>query len=416
MNAPQYRVLVLSHAHPDFNIGGGEIAAYNSFKAYRESPQVESASFLARVCQSRWPSGRISLRRAGEYLWEQAVHDWHRMTAANTDSLFTGFSELLTELKPNVVHAHHYAHMGLEFLWIIKKIDPSIKVVLTLHEYMAICKHNGQMVKTTRNELCRSSSPEDCRRCYPESTAEDFWLRKHRFERYFDCVDHFISPSQFLRDRYIQWGIHPDRITVIENGQDHVTAPSPRSIQNDEERNRFAFFGQVNPYKGIDVLLEALHVMRKHERRKISLEVHGAGLESQPEWFRDRIEELRRPLIKQGVVEWVGPYAPDELRSRMANIDWVCVPSVWWENSPMVIQEAFLNQRPLLVSNIGGMAEKVTDGIDGLHVPVANAHAWVDAFRKARSPDLWSKCHGNIKKPLDHIEICNKHLKVISDL
>jgi glycosyltransferase involved in cell wall biosynthesis len=51
----------------------------------------------------------------------------------------------------------------------------------------------------------------------------------------------------------------------------------------------------------------------------------------------------------------------------MRSVDWVVVPSTWWENSPLVIQEARVTGTPILASNIGGMAEKVRDGVDGLH-------------------------------------------------
>ena len=56
----------------------------------------------------------------------------------------------------------------------------------------------------------------------------------------------------------------------------------------------------------------------------------------------------------------------------MADIDWVVVPSRWWENSPLVIQEAFMHGRPVICSDIGGMAEKVTDGVNGLHFTVGD--------------------------------------------
>src|SRR5207244_4345149 len=59
----------------------------------------------------------------------------------------------------------------------------------------------------------------------------------------------------------------------------------------------------------------------------------------------------------------VGRYSRDELSRLLSHIDWVVVPSVWWENSPLVIQDAFLHERPVICSNIGGMAEKVIDGV-----------------------------------------------------
>ena len=67
-----------------------------------------------------------------------------------------------------------------------------------------------------------------------------------------------------------------------------------------------------------------------------------------------------------------GKYDHDDLPRLMAEIDWVVVPSRWWENSPLVIQEAFLHGRPVICSDIGGMAEKVTDGVDGLHFRVGD--------------------------------------------
>jgi hypothetical protein len=49
--------------------------------------------------------------------------------------------------------------------------------------------------------------------------GEDFWLRKHYFQSHFELVDQFVSPSEFLRQRYIAWGLQPEQIVVIENGQ-----------------------------------------------------------------------------------------------------------------------------------------------------------------------------------------------------
>jgi hypothetical protein len=85
----------MAHGHPDFSLGGGEIAAYNLFKAYRDSEQIEEAWYLGRADRGRGASGHITLRRPGEYLWEQAVHDWHLMKAAHQDSLTTWFADLI---------------------------------------------------------------------------------------------------------------------------------------------------------------------------------------------------------------------------------------------------------------------------------------------------------------------------------
>lgn len=414
MSGGKHRILVTSHGHPDFSLGGGEIAAYSLYKAYCNQADVDVAFFLARHDRGRGASGAISPRRANEFLWEQTVGNWFRMEAANRDSLFRGFSDLIHRLRPTIVHVHHYVHMGLEYLQVIKNIDPSIRIVMTLHEYISICFNNGQMVKPGSNRLCHRESPDDCRRCFPERSVEDFWLRKHRYQGYFGLVDQFVAPSDFLRQRYIDWGIAPERIVTIENGQADRDPLPPRPLVPGETRNRFGFFGQINPFKGVNVLLRALNDLPKEERRKIVLEVHGSNLEGQTQAFQDEIGALRKRLEKDGTLQWIGPYEPFQMESRMANVDWVVIPSIWWENSPMVIQEAFTLGRPLVGSDIGGMAEKITDGVDGVHVPVGNANAWGRTLlRLAESDSEWERLRAGITKPISYADCAEAHLALI---
>ena len=73
----------------------------------------------------------------------------------------------------------------------------------------------------------------------------------------FDCVDLFVSPSRFLIERYADWGWSASRIVVLENGVEAGDIAPPRQIAHDGRRNRFGFFGQINPFKGVNLLLEA---------------------------------------------------------------------------------------------------------------------------------------------------------------
>ena len=413
-DAGRERILVMSHAHPDFSLGGGEIAAYNLFQAYRRRPDVADAWFLARADRGQGVSGSIAMRRPREYLWDQGISDWHALATANLESVLTTFADFLRATRPTIVHAHHYANIGLEFLNVIRDVDPGIRIVLTLHEFMAICRNNGQMVKTDGETLCMRATDEDCRRCFPAQSLEDFWLRRHAIHRHFDRVDMFIAPSAFLRDRYVDWGIAPDRIRVVENGQGVAGPLPPRPLAVGEPRNRFAFFGQLTPYKGLDVVLGALSHPACGEQGALVLEVNGSNLQLQTPKYQARVEGLLEPLLESGVVQWRGAYAPQELRQRMAGIDWVVVPSTWWENSPMVIQEAFACGRPVLVSDIGGMREKVRDGIDGLHVARASQWDWRQAMRRAANePGLWEQLRAGIRQPFDHDACAAAHLAAI---
>jgi len=412
----KHRILTIAHGHPDFCRGGGEIAAGNLHEAYSEHPLVEQSILLARHDRGKGATGRISMLRPGHYLWEQTIGDWFRYTAAEENSVFGGFTELLRRFRPTVVHLHHYVHLGLEMLIVIRQECPDAKVLLTLHEFAAICARDGQMMKTGGNRLCFRSGPEDCRQCFPERSPEDFWLRKHRFQSFFRNIDMFIAPSEFLRQRYISWGIPQDQITVIENGQIEREPLAPRELVAEGRRNRFGFFGQVTPFKGLDVLLRALNGLPRKARRNIVLEVNGANLEAQQPELRERIQALLKPLQAEGVVQWLGPYEPTAIADRMATIDWVLVPSIWWENSPMVIQEAFGLGRPVVCSSIGGMAEKVTDGIDGLHVPAGNPVAWGDVMQRLadQEPGYWEKLRAGIRKPLSARQCADLHLAGLS--
>lgn len=224
-------------------------------------------------------------------------------------------------------------------------------------------------------------------------------------------IDHFVTPSEFLRKRYVEWGLPADRVTVIENGQGHTDKAPPRPLKPSEDRTRFAFFGQLNPYKGIDVLLLAAAGLSKQARARITIEIHGANLEYQEPKFRELIEKLLAPLEEEGVVRFVGPYMREDLPRRMARTDWVLVPSIWWENSPMVIQEAFTYGRPVVCSNIGGMAEKVRHGIDGWHVETRSVRDWAETIeRLASDRKLWQQLYDGIRAPLTYAECVDAHM------
>lgn len=408
------RVLVMAHGHPDFSLGGGELAAYNLFKALRDDESVEQAWFIARHDSGNGPTGAFTLRRENEYLWQQSLGDSFLLKAANSYAVWNDFRQLIRVLKPTVVNLHHYFHLGIELLRIIKEEDPSIRVVLTLHEYMAICHQQGQMVKRGSNKLCFRSSLEDCHRCFPEFSKEQFWLRRSFIGQHFDYVDHFVSPSHFLKQRYVEWGIPEDKISVIENGQSPEPKLPSRPLSEGENRNRIAFFGQINPFKGIDVLLEALLSMKKKERKDLVVEVHGANFEYQVDDFKAYVQGMADKLIKEGVLRWVGPYEPFQIAERMRNIDWVLVPSIWWENSPMVIQEAFVNGRPVIASDIGGMKEKVTHEVDGLHFEARNPLSLAETLKNAAGmqDDEWMRFHKSIQAPSSYKQSSECYMSV----
>lgn len=408
------KVLVVSHGHPDFSIGGAEIAAYNLFRSLQKNKDVVAVDFLARTTQPSLSPGALNLRNPNEYLWRQDIHDWFMMRTAYPNGVYDSLRAFARLKRPDAIFIHHYAHMGLEMLRELRRELPDAFICLTLHEYMAICFNNGQMVKKATHRLCHKESPEECAVCFPERTAESFWLRKHYIQKHFESANHFVAPSEFLRQRYIAWGIPAEYITVIENGQPQF------ELQSDGNRrtshNRFGFFGQINEFKGVDILLQAMHMMKPEVRRTIQVEIHGANLELQQQNYQELIDKLRIPLIAEGSLRWVGAYEPHELQRRMDKVDWVVIPSIWWENSPMVIQEAFCSRRPVIASGIGGMAEKVRHNVDGLHFEARSPFDLAEVLTNAAtSPGLWQRLVSNVRQPITYDACASLHLALATE-
>lgn len=101
----------------------------------------------------------------------------------------------------------------------------------------------------------------------------------------------------------------------------------------------------------------------------------------------------------------------------MRNVAWMVIPSVWWENSPLVIQEAFMHRRPVICSNIGGMAEKVDDGVNGLHFRVGDAADLAATLHRATgSQALWKRLREGIPSVYTITQAVEAHRSIYRSL
>jgi glycosyltransferase involved in cell wall biosynthesis len=403
------RVLVFSHGHPTFSKGGGEYAAYYLYKGIDETPGHE-AWFAARGEEKLLHLGTpIASLNKKEYLISGNADIPHLTTWLPLDDE-SDYAHMLRTIRPDVIHFHHYVYLGLELIRAAKRICPNARIVLTLHEYIAICMNSGQMVKTD-GRLCHQASPRECSQCFPDRTPETFFLRERYIKSFFSIVDEFVSPSEFLRDRYIAWGIPAERISVIENGLPPTTRLAARPIKKGKIRGRFAYFGQINPFKGVDVVLQAFAQLPDLVKRQISLDIFGSGLKNQSIEYQAKFAALLDE--NKGYIHYHGAYEPHEMGRIMADVDWVLMGSVWWENSPLVIQEAYSHGRPVICPDIGGMAEKVKNGVTGLHYRARDHISLASTVEKAISEEgLYDRLLAGIPKA-STIENCvQAHLRL----
>ena len=211
------------------------------------------------------------LRRTGEYLWRQDIGDGFRLRTQNPTSVMGSFRDFLKKEQPDVVFLHHYVHIGVRLWAKIKLSLPNCLLVVTLRirRHLQSQRSNGE--EQYEGATARASRiPSNC---FPERTPQDFWLRKHYIQKNFEFADAFVAPSEFLRQRYVDWGIPAEHIVVIENDSLSLVlkAGSPAA----RLRARFGFFGQITEYKGVEILLQAIHLISNEIRTKMIFEVHG---------------------------------------------------------------------------------------------------------------------------------------------
>jgi glycosyltransferase involved in cell wall biosynthesis len=373
------RVIIASHSHPEVTNGGAEIAAFQLFRGLRTREDCR-AWFLGcdRSGADDRPGAVLSQPWSdAEYLYRGVAFDWFKF--ANPDARFPAeIEQLFRELAPDVVHFHHYINFGVEVFQHLRRVLPDCRIVLTLHEYLAICHHFGQMITPRHFNLCYQSAPSRCRKCFPEFSASDFYLRQRYIMRYFDLVDTFIAPSHFLAERYVAWGLPSAKVVVLENLMPPAEVAPVAEIPA-EGVLRIGFFGQISFLKGIDVVFDTARALAADGCLGISFEIFGDYRGQPPDFQKAFLERLEGAGSN---IRFNGPYDRERVDQLMRSVHAVLVPSVWWENSPVVIQEALRNRRPIICSDIGGMAEKVREGIDGFHFPAGNAMALTALLRR----------------------------------
>ena len=283
---------------------------------------------------------------------------WSRRTVAEV-------TDLIRRFQPDVMHAHN----------IFPLVSPSVyyaasrqrvALVQTLHNFRLIC---AQAMFLRNGRVC-----EDClgtlpwravvHRCYRESAAQSAvmvsMLGIHRaLGSYRKRVTRYIALNRFCRDKFIQGGLPAERIAIKPN---FVDLPAPER----HPRSGALFVGRLSTEKGVAVLAKAA-AMRPEAR----IDVIGTG----PDHF---------PLQTVSGLRLLGWQTPPEIYERMAWASYLLMPSIWYENFPRTLVEAFALGLPVIASRLGALADLIRDGETGLMFEAGNAQdlavkmAWAD--------------------------------------
>lgn len=374
------------------------MVAHGLFRYWRHIKRYDAHFLAATMPQQRVANPGTALQSVNgadaEYLLRVGDYDNFHHLQRDKVAIFSEIADLVQWVNPDSVILHHYLGFGSEIFPFLRRLLPNASIILTMHDYHFACHHDGTMVKTDTRRLCLRATPDSCHGCFPAIPAGSFKLRNLNLQHHFSALDHLVAPSATMRQRMIEWGLPSEKITVIQNGRVYPDPVPARPLSAGQRRSRFAVLGNVSPFKGQKIALEAVrHLLSDERSSDVDLTIHGAPI-FQTDAFKAEIKTLVEEC--KGHVRILGGYDQEELPDRLADADWVIMPSTWWENAPLVLDEAFHHGRPPICSAIGGMAERVQDGVNGRHFTMGDPISLAERMREAMAtPGLWEKLrHG----------------------
>jgi glycosyltransferase involved in cell wall biosynthesis len=412
------RILQVIHAFPPYSEAGSENYTRALSQALRRlGHEVAVFHRVADPAQDEYTLTEAQFEGLPVYRLNNTFRycDRFEKTYRNAD-IDARFGAVLDRFRPDVVHFHHLTCLSTSCVFEAKL--RGLPVVMTLHDYWLICQRGQFLRRDDSLSLCQRQEDRECVRCWapqlniPESELSSvssmrglFRRVQRRFSRTVSrseeqaltevqtrmshvrevcaAVDLFLSPSRFLHERFLAFGIAANKILFSPYG--HQTASFShhvRSFPDARRPLRFAFIGTIIPSKGVHVLIEAFRAIPDSVAQ---LTIHGG--EVPYEGFPDYGKTLRESAAGCAHITFAGAYHQTEVSRVLQEADVLIVPSMWYENAPLTIQEAFLARIPIITSDLGGMRELVRDGENGL------------LFRPRDARDLREKIQLMIQQP-----------------
>lgn len=350
------RVLMVHNA---YKMAGGEDAVVRDEIGLLRQNGVEVSTYQRHNDEidesERYGPGSLGrLRLAADTVWS------HRTVS--------DMAGLLRRLQPQVIHAHNTFPLISPSLYHAARQE-GIPVVQTLHNFRLSCPQAMFMREGKVCEDCLGTLPWRgvLRGCYRDSPAQSAvlfgMLGTHRLlGTYRNHVSRYVALNAFCRDKFVQAGLPRERIAIKPN---FVALHRPALGFS---RNGGLFVGRLSEEKGIMVLRDAAAVGRSKP-----IEVLGTG-------------PGEAQLIGQPGLRLAGWQAPDVTYSRMRRAAYLVMPSLWYENFPRTLVEAFACALPVIASRLGAMADLIRDGQTGLLFEPGNA-------RELAAKMLWADSH-----------------------
>jgi glycosyltransferase involved in cell wall biosynthesis len=371
------RILKVIHGYPDRYSAGSEVYSRNLCHELVE--QGHEVVVFTRQ--------EDAYKREYSIEWEEdllnpkvklcIINMTHSRDGYSHSAVDEAFDKLLVDFVPDVVHIGHLNHLSTSLLG--RAHSKRIPILFTLHDFWLMCPRGQflQCINSLGDDLypvCHSQENEKCaKHCYRRyfSSQEDgddlqFWTRwvekrmNHIRDEVVGKTDLFVAPSIYLQDRFINdFDIDPSKMVYIDYGF-HLDRLQNRK-RKQEELLTFGYIGTHKQAKGIFHLLQAFE--KAHEGAQ--LKIWGPSMGTFTESLKSYVSNFD-PKVRDKI-KWMGGYSNKEIVDEVFNhVDAIVVPSIWGENSPLVIHEAIEAKLPVITADFGGMKEYIHHNVNGL--------------------------------------------------
>lgn len=292
--------------------------------------------------------------------------------------------EIITAEAPDIIHVGHSMRVH-EF--VRAAIEMNIPYLITLTDFFLICPK--VILAPTPNSLC--SGPQGGKACKilcSEFNENFIGARLKTGEEFLAHARTVASPSEFVSKIFKQEFPYL-HLQIIGHGINYKHIHQNSRIYKHDDELVFAFAGTLAPHKGVHILVKAFTLL---EAKNIKLVIYGSG-------EAGYTTALREIAGKDERITFMGTYSSEEVGEIFNRVDMLIIPSICYENYPLVIHEALVSNIPIIASNLGGMSEKVKDGINGFTFEPGSSE---DLARKMKliidDPLILNELKENIKK------------------
>ena len=383
------RVMLVAHGFPPAAGGGTEIYVHDLARALRDDCGDE-VLVLAREADPTRPEmdvrredrGGIRLVHVNNTFRHcRSLEETYRNERARAIAL-----RVAEEFAPEVVHVHHLTGLSIDLVGALA--GAGLPVIVTLNDYWLMC-HRGQLLDLDY-ERCAGPWPEGCARCLHAEAAAAAERTRHAREA-LGRAHLLLAPSLTLRQTFLGFGVDRERLVLVEQGIDHAPFQGLRRTASD--RLRIGFAGSLMVSKAPHLLLEAFNGL---PAGAANLTLYGGCV---PYHGDDSYRQRLEPLLARPGVRHAGAIPHERMAGAFAAMDVLVVPSVWIENAPFVIREAFVAGVPVVASDLGGMRDLVTHEASGLLFRAGDVGALRAALgRLIDEPELRPRLRGGIPR------------------